>query len=96
MKNITIDVPRREVIVGEDQILLTPKEFSVLLLLAKGDGVVVSREEIGQAVWGSRSDLHRTINVSICRLRSKIGRKAIITMPRVGYKSNREAVMLLS
>jgi len=50
--DLKIDIARREVTRGENDIHLTPKEFDLLKLLAQNAGKVVIHRQLLQAVWG--------------------------------------------
>jgi DNA-binding response OmpR family regulator len=70
---------------------LTPREFRILHFLARHRDVVVSREQLLAAVWGSRSKAgERTVDVTIARLRRKLGdgrgRSVIATIHGEGYR----------
>lgn len=84
----------RTVFVEGDQITLTPKEFDILYFLAMNPGVVYTKEQIYQAVWGNdyfSSDSN--IMAFIRKLRLKLEKdpevpKYILTVWGVGYKFN--------
>ncbi|CCO09368.1 response regulator [Desulforamulus hydrothermalis] len=75
---------------GKD-ITLTPREFDLLLYLAKSPGRAFSRETLLENVWGYNyyGDL-RTVDTHINRLRDKLnvqgGKQLIVTVWGVGYK----------
>lgn len=71
--DLVIDVPGRKAMVRDRAVGLTPREFDILLLLARHPGRVYSRENLLELVWGY--DFHgdlRTVDVHIRRLREKI------------------------
>ncbi|WP_258359609.1 response regulator transcription factor [Moorella sulfitireducens] len=87
---LSIDITGRVVKVRERTIEnLTPKEFDLLLFLARHPGQVMSREKILEKVWGYDfyGDL-RTVDTHIKNLREKLGRghDFITTVWGVGYK----------
>lgn len=90
--DIRMDVPGRRVWVGAREIVLTPKEFDLLLTLAKEPGRVLSKKELLLAVWGLPYEgYEHTITCHINRLRSKIEAdpqepRRIVTVWGVGYK----------
>ncbi|CAG2150607.1 response regulator transcription factor [Cupriavidus plantarum] len=56
------------------EILLTPKEFDLAMLLFRYEGRVVSREHMVAAVWGhDLAPMSRTIDTHISRVRTKLG-----------------------
>ncbi|MER5459931.1 response regulator transcription factor [Streptomyces sp. NPDC002668] len=85
---LVVDRRTREVWVGERPIILTPKEFDLLALLAEDPGAVYSRQEILDRVW----DLHfhgptKTLDVHVATLRRKLGDPAWIqTLRGVGLR----------
>ena len=90
---LIIDVNAHKVIVEDSEIFLTPKEFDLLLFLAKSPDKAFKRTEILRAVWDYDfyTDL-RTVDTHIKRVRKKIDKispkvaKMIITVWGIGYK----------
>ncbi|WP_272946667.1 response regulator transcription factor [Calderihabitans maritimus] len=89
---LTINQDARQVLVGNKEISLTPKEFDLLVLLASHPGKVFSRETILEKVWGYDfyGDL-RTVDTHIKNLREKLRSQKdtpqfIHTVWGVGYK----------
>jgi two-component system OmpR family response regulator len=79
----------REVVMDDREIELTQREFDLLEYLMQRPGMVVSRDELLQAVWGylSPGDT-RTVEVHIAQLRKKLGLPELIrTVRGVGYKA---------
>ncbi|MFY9270971.1 MAG: response regulator transcription factor [Candidatus Manganitrophaceae bacterium] len=88
-RELTLDVARHEVRVGEKKVTLTAKEFSLLEHLLKNRGRVLNRDQLLNSVWGyDYFGTTRTVDVHIRRLREKIPllASAIETVPSVGYK----------
>jgi two-component system response regulator ResD len=88
--DMEINVPGREVTLAGEQIVLTPKEFDLLVYLAQNKGKVLTREKIMETVWDYEyyGDL-RTVDTHIKKLREKLGEKGdhyIKTVWGVGYK----------
>ena len=86
---ITLSRARREVWVGEREVLLTPKEFDLLAHLVERPGVVVSRGTLLQEVWGFLlPGATRTVEVHVGQVRKKLGDPSLIrTVRGVGYKA---------
>lgn len=91
-KELSIDTISRTVTMRGEQIVLTRKEYEVLLLLLNHVGIVLTKEEIYRAVWRSSYDPNST-NVAdqISSLRFKLGldRKDttyIQTVIGIGYR----------
>jgi DNA-binding response OmpR family regulator len=86
---LKISADRRQVWVQGSAIAMTPKEFDLLLMLVSKRGALVSREDIGQVIWGKSADESaRTLDTHIWRLRSKLGEHAdrIETVGKNGYR----------
>lgn len=87
--NITLDTVRHTVSVGTTALALTVKEFDLLAILMRNQGLVMRREQILQAVWGYDYDGEsRTVDVHIRTLRAKLGDAGnlIETVRGVGYR----------
>ncbi|MBQ6478744.1 MAG: response regulator transcription factor [Erysipelotrichaceae bacterium] len=85
---ITIDKSKRSVRIGDQPIELTPKEYDLLLCFAGNPGIVFSREQLLEKIWGlDYLGESRTIDVHVNTLRNKLGKygKNIMTMHGVGY-----------
>ena len=73
-KNLTIEYNNKMVKIDGQEIVLTKKEYEILVLLAKSPHKIHSREDILQHVWKEESYvLDRTVDVHIARLRKKMG-----------------------
>jgi len=88
--DVTIDLAVKTVIRNGELIPLTAKEFSLLYLLAKNRGKVISKQEIMTKVWDLSFDTGtNTIEVYISFLRNKLDKpfndKLIHTKPGFGY-----------
>ena len=70
-----LDPTSRELRKRGHLIRLQPQQFAVLLLLIERAGLVVSREEIHQHIWGNDTfvDFERGINFSINHIRAALG-----------------------
>jgi DNA-binding response OmpR family regulator len=91
-RELTIDVDKRDVVVGTRHVDLTVKEFELLLHFARNPGRVYSRTQLLDQVWGySHNGYEHTVNSHINRLRAKIENnpqqpKYIQTVWGVGYR----------
>jgi len=86
---VTIDAQRREVTVGDKLVELRTKEFDLLLALAQHKGIVLSRDQLLDLVWGF--DFYgqtRTVDVHIAHLRDKLVNSDLVidTVWGIGYK----------
>ena len=93
VKGVELDVERRKVFLNEQELYLTPIEFSILRLLMERQDQVVSSEEIFKEVWGEKYyvNSNNTIMVHIRHLREKLldtgeKYKYIQTVWGIGYK----------
>jgi DNA-binding response OmpR family regulator len=85
---LVIDSGRREVKVGEEEIQLAPKEFDLLWELLDHKGLVLTRDQLLERVWGyTFAGDTRTVDVHVRQLRRKLGDASpIVTVWGVGYK----------
>ncbi len=89
---LVIDVERHEVILNGIQIELSLKEFNLLKKLAENKGIVMTREQLLDQIWGIDYDgENRTVDVHIRYLRKKLGDKEtngtyIQTIRGIGYR----------
>jgi DNA-binding response OmpR family regulator len=88
--DVRIDPARREVTVAGERVSLRTKEFDLLQTFAEHRGIVLSREQLLNLVWGF--DFYgqtRTVDVHIAHLRKRISNSEhvqIETVTGVGYK----------
>jgi DNA-binding response OmpR family regulator len=88
---LTIDPNRRRVHVDGDEVQLTPLEFEILLALARDPGVVLSRDQLMDRVWGYRDYAGgRVVDSHVARIRRKLGEdgvepRFVRTVHGVGY-----------
>jgi DNA-binding response OmpR family regulator len=84
----TIDCGRREVLIADEPVEFTTKEFDLLRFLAERPGLALSRQQILDGVWGYDwfGDA-RTVDVHIAQVRKKLGDSVVIkTVRGVGYR----------
>jgi DNA-binding response OmpR family regulator len=86
--DLTVDAGRHEVHVGEEEIQLAPKEFDLLWELLDHRGLVLTRDQLLERVWGyTFAGDTRTVDVHVRQLRRKLGDASpIVTVWGVGYK----------
>lgn len=88
--DLSIDPASREVRVAGEVLSLRTKEFDLLLTLIENRGIVLSREQLLNKVWGY--DFYgqtRTVDVHIAHLRKRLAKSQHIqieTVTGVGYK----------
>jgi len=85
--NLVLDTRARTVATGDTRISLTSLEYRLLEYLIRNRGNVVSRQRLLSAVWGySHEPNTNVVDVSMRRLRLKIGRDRIETVRSAGYR----------
>jgi len=90
--SVEVDMDRRSVVKGEEEIRLTPSEYNLLAYLLENPGRTLTRDMILNAVWGSESALTtRTVDVNVARLRQKLeiepaSPEHILSVHGVGYR----------
>lgn len=87
--DVIIDPARREVEVAGAPVKLRAKEFDLLLAFAEHQGIVLTRDQLLNLVWGY--DFYgetRTVDVHVAHLRRRLERSSvrIETVTGVGYK----------
>jgi two-component system alkaline phosphatase synthesis response regulator PhoP len=89
---IAVDIAARRVTAAGQPVDLTPKEFDILALMLRRPGIVISRDEFLDHVWGE--DIHvtqRTVDTHVASLRRKIEPRPdapvyIVGVRGVGYR----------
>jgi two-component system KDP operon response regulator KdpE len=88
--DFVIDLPQHRVVVREQEIHLTPKQFDLLVVLARHPGQVLTHRALLHAVWGTNADQPEYLRVNIGQLRKKIETgeepRYILTEPWIGYR----------
>ena len=88
--NLSLDLVRRKVMVGEREVRLSPRAYEVLRLLAAHAGKVLTHKFILDEVWDGATDV-QYLRVYVRTLRKKIEvdpdrPELILTEPGVGYR----------
>lgn len=93
-KHLRIDTGSRQVWVNEQLIELTPIEFDLLRTLAEHRGIVLSREQLLEKVWGfDYFGEVRVVDVHLGHIRQKLGDDSLIATVRgIGYRFEDEAL----
>lgn len=90
--NLYVCPSRHVVTVDQEPVSLTLKEYEMLCLLLKNSGMVLSRTQLLNQIWGYEFDGEsRTVDVHIRTLRQKLGSagELVETVRGVGYKMGR-------
>lgn len=94
--DMRINTDTHEVIVNNEKVKLTPREFSILDLLARNQGIVMSAEQIYEKVWKEEAiQSENTVMVHIRKIRERIetnprNPQYIKTVWGVGYKIEKD------
>jgi len=86
---MSIDEINHKAFVGGQEIVLTNKEFELLLLFIKHPRRVFTRNQLLNTIWGYDADVFtRTVDSHISTLRKKLGEagQVIKSIPKIGYK----------
>lgn len=91
--DLIIDLARREVVLMDEPIHLSPKEFALFELLARNSGQVVTQRQLMIAGWSSPVVEGQYLRSYIALLRDKLEADPsdpdlILTEPGVGYRLN--------
>ncbi|MBI3944140.1 MAG: response regulator [Chloroflexi bacterium] len=95
--DLTVDLSRRIVTVGEREIQLTPTEYDLLKYMVVHAGKVLTHRQLLQEVWGSAYEQEaHLLRVNISNLRRKLEPDPtrpvyILTEPGVGYRLRSDA-----
>lgn len=93
IEDLAIDTNARTVTRAGVPIKLTPREYSLLIALARNEGRILTREVILEDVWNDEESLENTVNFHITSLRKKIDagadHKLIHTVHGFGYTLRR-------
>lgn len=95
-KELEIHPDSRTASISGRELVLAPKEFDLLLELAKNPGTVMRRDKLLQDVWGySYCGDGRTVDTHVKSVRDRLGpyRSMIQTVWGVGYKFDPDAVI---
>ncbi len=92
--SIKLNLDAHEVLINNDEIILTALEFKLLKHLVQRKGRVQTRDQLLGDVWGYSSEITtRTVDTHIKRLREKLGTVGdyIQTVRGVGYRLNNQS-----
>jgi len=94
---LSVDFARRQVLVGEREVSLTPTEYDLLKVFITHRGKILTRQMLLSEVWGAEAHARtHSLHVYVALLRQKIeqfpgGSRFILTIPGVGYRFADEA-----
>jgi two-component system KDP operon response regulator KdpE len=87
-----IDLADRRVLIGDDEVKLTPTEWHLVEVLVRNQGRLVTQRELLQEVWGPQYQVETNyLRVYMARIRSKLEpdsarARYFVTEPGVGYR----------
>lgn len=93
-ENIEIDVNNRKVFISEESVILTKKEFDLLLYMIERVNTVISKEELIKKFWNDSLENSRSIDMHMKALRQKVFCRTslqLTTLLKVGYKLERKS-----
>jgi two-component system alkaline phosphatase synthesis response regulator PhoP len=83
---IDLDTIRKRLIINDERVELTKKEYEILKILLENQGKVFSREDLLMRIWGQDVIVtQRTVDVNIARLRTKLGQFGSSLKNKTGY-----------
>jgi len=87
IQNVTIDISNKIIKKDDKIILLSAKEYELLIFLIKNKNAIVSNSMIEEQLWNNESFISsNVISVTIYHLRKKIGKELIKSFRGVGYQ----------
>lgn len=92
VRQLELDIPRRQAKIRGQDLRLTPIEYGILITLMRSAGQLVTHDDLLRGVWGeSYEGDYSVLRVNISRLRQKIEQNArhpsyIMTVPGQGYR----------
>ena len=91
-KGLTLNLQTQLVILNEQILDVTPKEFAILMRLMMRQGQTVHRERLQQDIYSWQDDPgSNTLEVHIHNLRRKLGKDRIKTIRGIGYRLESQA-----
>jgi DNA-binding response OmpR family regulator len=83
---IDLDIVRKRLIINDERVELTKKEYEILKTLLENQSKVFSREDLLMRIWGQDVIVtERTVDVNITRLRTKLGQFGSCLKNKTGY-----------
>ncbi|MDX2163066.1 MAG: response regulator transcription factor [bacterium] len=91
LRNLELDLARRQATIRGKKLHLTPTEYDILVMLMRNAGQTISHDELLRAVWGEKFEGdYSVLRVNISRLRQKLEENPryptyIVTVAGQGY-----------
>lgn len=84
--DFVVDMDNKLILSGDKVLELTRKEYDILALFVQNPGKIFPRTEILARIWGDDVIVtERTVDVTIARIRRKLGEKSILIKNKSGY-----------
>jgi two-component system response regulator QseB len=90
-RTLVLDPGTSEVTLNGEPVVLSRREFAILQALMRRPGIVCSRSQLEECLYGWEDVGSNAIEVHIHNLRTKIGRQFIQTLRGFGYRMRSEA-----
>lgn len=89
--DICVDIERHTVTKNGEPVVLTPKEFDVLVFFMRNVDVAITREQLLSNVWEyNYTGESRTVDIHVQQVRRKLGLQGrLITISKLGYRLER-------
>ena len=89
--DIRVDIERHTVTKAGAPVVLTSKEFDVLVFFMRNIDVAITREQLLSNVWEyNYTGESRTVDIHVQQVRRKLGLQGkLITIPKLGYRLER-------
>lgn len=93
-QNIVVEIEKHGITLDGRPVVLTPKEFDLLVFFIRNVDIALTRERLLSAVWGySFSGETRTVDTHVQQIRKKLGlHNSLLTIPRLGYRLESQRV----
>ena len=86
-KDLSIDLKTKTATLENEKVLLSKREFNLLVFLIEHQDIIVSREAILTEFWGEVQDYEtRVVDVTVSNLRKKLNNRYIKTKRGFGYR----------
>jgi len=85
-KDMKLLVNERILLINDESVELSAKEFEILLMFFENPKKVFTRSEILDNVWQNEDRSERIVDVYMSLLRKKLGKERLVTVHGVGYK----------
>lgn len=85
---VCVNLSRRVVTMGEEEIALTPQEYHLLEVFILNKNIALSRDKLLELAWGYDYEGEtKTVDVHVQKLRKKLGLEGVIkTITKLGYR----------